>query len=90
MGEFKSVDLALINGHEPGMDEDHEPGVMAKIVLLDPDTGAGEGVWAEIAARTDDGYVGVLRNQPLGFDLAWGDVVTFRPENIRETQAASA
>lgn len=88
--EVRHIDLALITGHEPGMDEDHEPGVMAKIVLTGPDGDSGEGVWAEIAARTSDGgYLGHLRNQPMGFHLVWGDPVYFRPEHIRETQAAA-
>ncbi len=42
-----------------------------------------ERMWLEVSARDDDGYVGLLTNQPIAIkDLSRGDEVAFRSEHI--------
>jgi uncharacterized protein YegJ (DUF2314 family) len=48
----------------------------------DPDA-SPERMWVTITEKTEDGYVGVLDNEPYTTDtIKYGDVVKFKPENI--------
>jgi uncharacterized protein YegJ (DUF2314 family) len=42
----------------------------------------GERMWVEVIKKTEDGFVGTLRNVPLFMDLEFGQEVEFQSKNI--------
>jgi uncharacterized protein YegJ (DUF2314 family) len=42
----------------------------------------GERMWVVVTQKTEGGFVGTLRNQPVFMDLNFGDVVHFQSKNI--------
>lgn len=42
----------------------------------------GERMWVVVTQKTEGGFVGTLRNNPVFMDLDFGDVVHFQSKNI--------
>jgi uncharacterized protein YegJ (DUF2314 family) len=59
-------------------------GMLCKLGFETPDCGecGGERMWVVVTNKTEGGFVGTLRNEPVFLDLEFGDEVHFQRKNI--------